>query len=728
MSDSKPKTARPKKSKRRKTPTVLQMEAVECGAAALSIILRYYGRYVPLEELRVECGVSRDGSKANNVLKAARNYGMEAKGFKHELNTALGLQMPMILFWNFNHFLVLEGFQGDTVFLNDPAGGPRKCTMAELEGSYTGVVLLVSPGPDFKPGGVKPGLMAALRPRLKGYEMSLVYVVLTGLFLVIPGLVVPAFTRSFIDDYLVAGKESWVKPILFGMGITATLYMILTYLQQYFLLRFETKLALTTSSAFFRHVLRLPVVFFSQRFGGEIGSRVQINDKVAQVLSGQVATLLLEMITVGFFAALMFVYSWQLTLICIFFASVNYFALKMIARKRVDASRRLLQEKGKLMGTAMGGLQMIETIKATGGEPEFFGRWAGYQAKALKAKQQLGMYANTLSALPPFITACTTASILVAGGLLVMDGELTMGELVAFQTLVVSFTRPINTFVTFGGQIQELQGDMNRLDDVLSYPMDDQYLNPPERPAELAGVIKLSGLVELKDVSFGYSPLEKPLIDSLNITIKPGQRVALVGGSGSGKSTVLKLVAGLHEPWSGAVMFDGVPRNKIPPDLLNNSIGMVDQEVFMFEGTVRENLAMWDPTIADRNITNAMMDAAIADIIAGRTGGDSSRVEEGGSNFSGGQRQRLEIARALVGEPNFVILDEATSALDPTTEKEIDEAIRRRGCSCLIVAHRLSTIRDCDEIVVMEKGTVVQRGTHEGMLQEDGPYKDLMKE
>ncbi|MDA0813154.1 MAG: ATP-binding cassette domain-containing protein, partial [Verrucomicrobia bacterium] len=348
--------------------------------------------------------------------------------------------------------------------------------------------------------------------------------------------------------------------------------------------------------------------------------------------------------------------------------------------------------------------------------------------KALKAKQQLGMYANTLSALPPFITACTTASILVAGGLLVMDGELTMGELVAFQTLVVSFTRPINTFVTFGGQIQELEGDMNRREEALSYPMDDQYLNPPERPAELAGVIKLSGLVELKDVSFGYSPLEKPLIDSLNITIKPGQRVALVGGSGSGKSTVLKLVAGLHEPWSGAVMFDGVPRSKIPPDLLNNSIGMVDQEVFMFEGTVRENLAMWDPTIADRNITAAMMDAAIADIIAGRSGGDSSRVEEGGSNFSGGQRQRLEIARALVGEPNFVILDEATSALDPTTEKQIDEAIRRRGCSCLIVAHRLSTIRDCDEIVVMEKGTVVQRGTHEGMLKEDGPYKDLMKE
>ncbi|MDA0814543.1 MAG: cysteine peptidase family C39 domain-containing protein, partial [Verrucomicrobia bacterium] len=393
MSDSKPKTSRPKKSKRAKTPTVLQMEAVECGAAALSIILRYYDRYVPLEELRVECGVSRDGSKANNVLKAARNYGMEAKGFKHELNTALGMQMPMILFWNFNHFLVLEGFLGDSVFLNDPAGGPRKCTMAELEGSYTGVVLLVTPGPDFKPGGLKPGLTAALKPRLKGYEMSLFYVVLTGLFLVIPGLVVPAFTRSFIDDFLVSGKESWVKPILFGMGITATLYMILTYLQQYFLLRFETKLALTTSSAFFRHVLRLPVVFFSQRFGGEIGSRVQINDKVAQVLSSQVATLLLEMITVGFFAALMFVYSWQLTLICIFFASVNYFALKMIARKRVDASRRLLQEKGKLMGTAMGGLQMIETIKATGGEPEFFGRWSGYQAKALKAKQQLGMYA-----------------------------------------------------------------------------------------------------------------------------------------------------------------------------------------------------------------------------------------------------------------------------------------------------------------------------------------------
>ena len=416
MSDKK-SNSRPKSSKRAKCPTVLQMEAVECGAAALSIILRYYGLYVPLEELRVECGVSRDGSKANNVLKAARNYGMDAKGFKHELNTALGMEMPMILFWNFNHFLVLEGFKGDTVYLNDPAGGPRKVTMAELEGSYTGVVLLMKPGPDFKKGGVKPGLMSGLKPRLKGYETALTFVVLTGLFLVIPGLVVPAFTRVFIDDVLVGGKDSWVQPILLGMGLTAAVYMVLTYLQQYFLLRFETKLALTTSSAFFRHVLRLPVVFFSQRFGGEIGSRVQINDKVAQVLSTQVATMLLEGITVGFFAALMLSYSWELTAICVFFASINYFALKMIARKRVDASRRLLQEKGKLMGTAMGGLQMIETIKATGGEPEFFGRWAGYQAKALKAKQQLGLYANTLSALPPFITGMTTTSILVMGGI-----------------------------------------------------------------------------------------------------------------------------------------------------------------------------------------------------------------------------------------------------------------------------------------------------------------------
>lgn len=724
-----PPKRRGKPPRRVRTPTVLQMEAVECGAASLSIILRHYGLYIPLERLRVDCGVSRDGSKANNVLRAARKYGMEAKGFKYSIEQLMELKMPVIIFWNFNHFLVLEGWKGDKVFLSDPATGPRSVTTEEFEGSYTGVVLCAEPGPEFKKGGEKPSFWTCLRPRLTGYQWPVVFVALTGLFLVIPGLVIPAFTRVFIDDVLVAGKGDWVKPILLGLGLTALASMVLTYLQQYFLLRFETKLALTSSLRFFRHVLHLPVEFFSQRFGGEIGSRVAINDKVAKVLSEQVATLLLQMVTCVFFAILMFQYDWLLAVIAIAFGLVNVVAMRLISRKRVDTSRRLLQERGKLMGTSMGGLQMIETLKATGGEAEFFSRWAGYQAKALKAKQQLGLFSQMLGVLPPLLTAATTVGVLVVGGLRVIDGHLTMGMLVAFQTIVASFNRPIGDFVTFGGQLQELQGDMNRLDDVTRYQPDEMYARAElPRPPEFKDVVKLTGRLEIRNLSFGYSPLERPLIEDFNLVIEPGQRVALVGGSGSGKSTVAKLVAGLYKPWTGEILFDGIPRDQVPPDLLNNSIGMVDQEIFLFQGTVRDNLTMWDNTIPDTNIFAAMADAAIGDIVAARPGAENSAVSEGGNNFSGGQRQRLEIARALVGNPTFLILDEATSALDPTTEKEIDTNLRRRGCSSLTVAHRLSTIRDSDEIIVMNRGRIVQRGTHEEMKNKDGFYKHLIKE
>ena len=472
------------KSRRKRVPSILQMEAVECGAAALAMILEYYGLSVPLEELRVECGVSRDGSKASNVHKAARKYGLEAKGYKYELDRLWDIDLPVILFWNFNHFLVLEGFKGKKVFIADPATGPREITFEELDASYSGVVLTFSPGPEFKKGGHKHSMNQALRRRLKGSEAALLFVILCGLFLVIPGLVIPTFSRIFIDEYLVGGRESFIRPLIVGMGLTAVIRMILTYLQEYYLLRMETKLAITTSSDFFNHILRLPVTYFSQRYAGEIGSRVQINNKVAQVVSGKLATTMLDCILVVFYAALMFMYDVTLTVVCIAIALGNIAAVKLVARKRVDASRRLLQEGGKLVGTAMNGLKIIDTLKASGSEGEFFSRWAGYQAKALNAEQELGRWSQYVNAVPPLVSSLTTAVILLLGSLKVMDGQLTVGMLVAYQSLMASFTKPLNTFVTFGSTLQELEADMNRLDDVLQYPIDVDY----QREAEMAAV------------------------------------------------------------------------------------------------------------------------------------------------------------------------------------------------------------------------------------------------
>jgi len=719
-------------STRIKTPTVLQMEAVECGAASLAILMSHYGLIKPLEELRVSCGVSRDGSKASNVVKAARTYGFEAKGLMREPDGLREMKFPLIIFWNFNHFVVLEGFHNGKVYINDPASGPRVLTEQEFDQSFTGVVLEIKPGPDFKPGGSRPSMVAALYRRASSSKLAVIYLIIAGLGLVIPGLIAPIFTKIFVDDYLVGKLDSWVKPLLLGMFLTLMLRGALTWLKQYYLMRFESKLSVAESGKFLWHVLHLPVVFYGQRSAGEISGRVGINDRVAKLIARDLASAVLDIVMVVFYAILMLFYDVFLTCIGLLTAVLNIIVLKYVSKSRKDASQKLRMDAGKMLGTSMNGLIVIETLKASGGESDFFAQWSGYQAKVVNAIQEMGSSSITLAVLPSVLTALNTVLILSFGGLRVMDGFLTMGALVAFQSLMQSFLTPVNNLVGLGGRLQELGGDMNRLDDVLKYKQ-DPILQGNAKPGETSppaagtGKNKLDGRLELKNITFGYSTLEGPLIKNFSLSMKSGSRVALVGSSGCGKSTIAKLVMGLYAPWEGEILFDGQPRSAIDRHIMVNSLSMVDQDINMFEGTVRDNLTMWDSTIPNAELVRAAKDACIHDMISARQLGYDSEVDEGGKNFSGGQRQRLEIARALVSNPRVVVFDEATSALDPVTEMIVDDNLRRRGCTCLIVAHRLSTIRDCDEIIVLHKGVVVQRGTHDDLKDVEGLYADLIK-
>ncbi|HBD94697.1 MAG: NHLP family bacteriocin export ABC transporter peptidase/permease/ATPase subunit [Spirochaetes bacterium GWF1_31_7] len=712
----------------KKVQTTLQMEAVECGAASLAMIFSYHGIYIPLEQLRVECGVSRDGSKASNMLKAAEKFGLIGKGYKKEPAGLKNCTLPAIIHWNFNHFVVLEGFKNDKVYLNDPACGRKVISEEEFDQSFTGVVLTFTKSPDFKKTGNRENIFFSILKLLKGSYSTLFFIFLAGITLVVPGIIIPVFSRIFIDEVLLRNVSSWIMPLLTGMFITATLRALLTFFQKKILVKFQTKIAISGSAKFMWKLLHLPAAFFSQRYAGEIVDRIEANDTIANNISGTLTESLIDLLMIVFYLILLILYDPLLTLICVSIAVINVVFLIVTDEKLKTGNQKVLQDRGKMAGISAGGLQLIETIKAGGSESEFFQKWAGYQAKLLNSEQSLEKINALFLVIPQILLSVNYAVILLFGGLRVMEGVMSLGTLVAYQTLMVSFLSPINRMLHFAVTFQELKGDINRVNDVINYkgyeksdqiPVTETVLN--EKTYH-----KLQGEVHINSISFGYNILEAPLIKDFSMTIKPSLRIALVGGSGSGKSTLSKIISGLYTTWSGEILFDGISRENISKYILSASISMVDQDISMFEGSIRDNITLWDSTIKEEDIIQAAKDACIHEDIMARPGGYLHFVEEGGRNFSGGQRQRLEIARALVINPVVLIMDEATSALDPLTEKKIGDMIRRRGCSCIIIAHRLSTIRDCDEIIVLEKGKIVQSGTHEDLIQSAGAYSKLI--
>ncbi len=709
-----------------KVPTVLQMEATECGAASLGMIFGHLGLWVPLEKLRQECGVTRDGSKASYILKAARARGCEAHGWRWSADSLREKEYPLLIHWEFNHFVVLEGIKGDKVYLNDPAIGHRIVPWEEFRTSYTGVALSIEPTERFVRSGHRYSIVKAVKEKLWKDKWAALFITLLGLFAVVPGLASPVFSQIFLDDILTGKHPDWMFNLCVAMGLSFVMQGILVWLRSWCLTRWQQKLTLADSSSFFWHVLQLPMTFFQQRFAGEIASRISFNESIAGVLSGSAATVLLDVMIAVFYLGLLLQYSIVLTVIGVSFSLIDVGLFFYLRRRIIELNMRVQQDAGREYGVAMNGLQMIETIKANGNENEFFTKWAGYRAKVLNGTQEIQLLSQTTTMIPMLLGGVNTALIMTLGGFSIMDGLMTAGIFMAFQSLMGSFQAPFNRVLGLAQTLQQTEMQMQRLDDVRRYEVDT--LNYPQQEIPSVGVSRLSGKLELKDISFGYSPLDPPLLEHFSLTLEPGHWVAVVGASGSGKSTLAKIVTGLYEEWSGEVRLDGHLRREIPRDVIVNSLAGVDQDIFQLSGTVKENITLFDTAIRRSEFIAAAQDACIHEDILRLEGGYEGKVSEGGLNFSGGQCQRLEIARALANQPSLLVLDEATSALDPITEQQILQNIRRRGCSCLIVAHRLSTIRDCDEIIVLHKGKVVERGTHAEMVQHDGPYRRLVEE
>ena len=715
----------PKAARRARTPAVLQMEGVECGAAALGIIMGHYGRIVPLTQLRVDCGVSRDGSKASNILKAAHRHGMEAKGYSKGLEALRTMAPPFIVFWHFNHFVVVDGFRGERVYLNDPAVGHRTVSLADFDGGYTGVVLVCRPGPGFQKGGRRPSILRALRTRLAGAYDAVLYALLAGVLLTLPALLLPALAQVFLDQVVLAGHADWLTTILGAMAGLALLQGLLAGMQRGLLRRLRMGLSARLSAAFFWHLLRLPQGFYDQRFGGEVVGRSALNDKVAAILAGPLAQALIGAAMMTLHAVVMWYYDPVLCAVAFGAAAIQTVVLVLMSRRRVEDQMRVLQGMGRVGGIGLGALQNIETLKAGGREDDFFARWAGLWSGATNTAHEIALREVRVGVVPHLLGPLSMLLVLVLGGYRVIDGLLTIGGLVAFQMLMAGFLAPLAQLIGLGQTVQRLRADLGRLDDVLEHPID------PSAPASEAprldeDLAPLDGRIEVDDLTFGYSRTEPPLLRGLTFRVRPGERIALVGRSGSGKSTIARLLCGLSIPWSGSIAFGGRPRTEIPRHVLGTSLAFVDQDIAFFQGSVRDNLTLWDDTVPEQALLDALRDAEILDVVHALPGGLDGDLTEDAANLSGGQRQRLEIARALVNRPRILVLDEATSALDAETEHLILDRLRLRGCTCVLVAHRLSAIRDCEEIVVLDKGDVVERGTHDVLWRSAGAYADLL--
>lgn len=707
---------RSKKRRVKKVPVVVQMETVECGAACLSMILAYYGKWLSLEQLRTDCGVSRDGSNARCIVQAARRHGLDAHGYRADISH-LEHMAPAIIHWNYNHFVVFKGFDGGLAYINDPGIGSIAVSMEDFNRSYTGVAITASPTDQFKPQGHQTSILHYVRENIRGVSDAFIFTLIMGILTAFAGMLYPLFSQVFMDDIITGKNEEWTVPFFVGMGALVVFHFLLAFLDNVYGRRFSGSMSLKGNTRFLWHALNLPMEFFAQRYVGDIVQRQSLNETITTTLVRILAPYAINILLLIVYVVVMARYSFLLTLMGLMSVALNIYVVRKESELRNNLSRAMEQTEGKFYGITMSCVDNIESIKAAGAERKFFEFWAGYFAR--RNNQEVLFEARSFS--PYVFGHVANALVLILGAALILYGDFSIGMLMAFQGFMAEFMRPAMGLMQGSTTVIELRSQMERIDDVIAYPTEKWSDDANE-----AHGAKMGGMFEMKNVTFGYSPTSEPLIKDFSMKLEPGKSVALVGTSGCGKSTIAKLVAGLYEPWSGDILFDGRKRSEISHEEYVNSVAVIDQNVVLFDDTISENLKMWDHSIEDFTMTMACIDSGIRNDIISRPRGFNTKLVKGGGNFSGGQRQRMEIATALAREPILLVMDEATSALDTVTEREVMQNIRQCGASLIVIAHRLSTVRDCDEIIVMDHGQIAERGTHDELMSRDGIYKKLM--